>query len=84
MTSKQFYLGITLAAVGGGFIALTANKYLSNDRINNSIPQTQPVRFSNYLSDTSTIVPAGLNFIYAANLVRPGVVNVKTNNNGDD
>jgi len=78
MSKRLFILGLLLAAFLGGIISLVAFRYLFINPPYESFEQKQKVRFSNYLPDTTISVPAGLNFVYAAELVRPGVVHVKT------
>ena len=43
-----------------------------------SIGQSQNYHFSNFLEDSSFTVPEGLNFVYAAELVTPTVVHIKS------
>jgi serine protease Do len=78
MNKRLFILSILLAAFTGALIALIGFKYFIPLAPYESFEQKQNVRFSNYMPDTNIVVPAGLNFIYAAQLVRPGVVHVKT------
>jgi Do/DeqQ family serine protease len=78
MSKRLFILGLLLAAFLGGMMALAAFKYFLTSTPYETFEQKQNVRFSNYLPDTSISIPAGLNFVYAADLVRPGVVHVKT------
>jgi Do/DeqQ family serine protease len=78
MSKTQFILGLLLASVLGGFIALAGFRFFNEDRKEESFEQKQNVRFSSYFADTSFTVPEGLNFIYAAERVRPAVVHIKT------
>ncbi|MES2732032.1 MAG: trypsin-like peptidase domain-containing protein [Bacteroidota bacterium] len=78
MNKRQFVLGLVLSAILGAIIALAGFKYFFYKEPYESLEQKQHVRFSSYLSDSSAVVPIGLNFIQAANLVRSGVVHVKT------
>ena len=78
MQKRQFILGMLLSAVIGGLVALLTFKYFLDKESYKSFEQKQNVRFSNNLNDSSVTVPVGLNFIYAADIVRSGVVHVKT------
>jgi Do/DeqQ family serine protease len=83
MSKKMFFIGLILASVFGGLIALAGFKYLGPEtRSYNSIEERQNVRFSSLLSDTAFTVPAGLNFVYAAEQVTPGVVHIKSSYGG--
>lgn len=85
MNHRQHILGLILAAIIGGLVAMASFKYFFfPTHPYESFDQKQNgVRFSSYLSDSSVIVPAGLNFVYAADIVRPGVVHIKTVYDGD-
>ena len=72
-----------LASVLGGAIALMGFKYFYKEAPYESFEQKQKVRFSSYLNDTTVTVPTGLNFVYSANLVRSGVVHIKTEYEGE-
>lgn len=79
MSTRQFILGLLLAAVLGGIVVLTGFRYLMpTQKAYESFEQKQNVRFSSYLPDSTFTVPEGLNFIYAADRVRPAVVHIKT------
>jgi Do/DeqQ family serine protease len=79
MSRNQFILGLLVASVMGGIIALAGFKFFSSpEKVYESFEQKQNIRFSNYLNDTAVIVPEGLNFIHAAEKVRPAVVHIKT------
>jgi Do/DeqQ family serine protease len=79
MNRKFFILGLLLASVLGGLISIAGFKFFNTpEKVYESFEQKQNVRFSNYLKDTAIIVPEGLNFIYAAERVRPAVVHIKT------
>ncbi len=62
MSKKQFILGLVLASLMGGIIALAGFKFFNTEKVYESFEQKQNVRFSSYLSDSSFIVPEGLNF----------------------
>ena len=72
-------IGILLASLFGGLVALGGYKLFEKDEPSFiQIPQSNPVQFSNYLNDSSFVVPEGLNFVYAAELVTPRVVHIKS------
>lgn len=81
MNNKQFFIGMLFASILGGAIALGGYQLMKGDE-SPAIIQTanQPVRFSNnYAFDSSAmIVPEGLNFVYAAKAVTPGVVHIRS------
>lgn len=80
----MFFIGLILASLFGGLIALAGFKYLGPEsRTYNSIEERQNVKFSSLLADTSFTVPAGLNFVYAAEQVTPGVVHIKSSYGGN-
>lgn len=79
MNNRQLLVRIVFASLFGGVVALGGYKLFEKDMPSYiQSPQTTDVKFSNYLNDTSYIVPEGLNFVYAAELVNPGVVHIKS------
>jgi serine protease Do len=78
MNSKKLILVVLLASFLGGILSLAGYKFLIDDTQYHSIDNSQKARLSNYLADTSIVVPQGLNFIYAADVVRPAVVHINT------
>lgn len=76
--NKKFFLTMMLASFLGGGLSLFGYKYLGDDKKYESIEKSQRAHFTNYLADTSIVVPEGLNFIYAADVVRPSVVHIRT------
>jgi serine protease Do len=79
MNKKQFFIGILLAAFLGAGISLIAYIAFFDKKDELSFEQKQNFQFSSNLSaDTSYIVPEGLNFISAADLVIPAVVHIKS------
>ncbi len=84
MSKKQFYIGLLLASIFGGMVALAGFKAFDKEQPQyESIGQSQNFQFSNFLSDSSFIVPEGLNFVYAAELVTPAVVHIKSTYEGN-
>jgi Do/DeqQ family serine protease len=82
MNHKHFIISVFLSSVLGGLVAIVGFQYIMPKREYESFEHIQNVRFSNYLKDSSFIVPEGLNFIYAAERVRPAVVHIKTSYEG--
>lgn len=63
----------------GGIIALGGYQLVREEPTRVIQAENQPVRFSNYELDTAAmIVPEGLNFVYAAKAVTPGVVHIRS------
>lgn len=84
MNTKQFIFGIILAALLGGLVAAGLMKFFEADEIQNtSFGEKQNVQFSNFLADTSFVVPDGINFVYAAEKVKSGVVFIRSFYNGE-
>lgn len=80
MSKKLFFIGIIFSSVIASAITIGAYQFVAGEKhFNHYISQSgNPVKFTNYKSDSTLIVPAGLNFIYAAEAVTPAVVHVKT------
>lgn len=78
MNRKQFFLGIILASLIGGVVALAGASYLSKQNTATSFSEKQDTSFVNWLSDEKFTVPDGINFVAAAQLVTPAVVHVKS------
>lgn len=78
MNKKQFFLGIILASLIGGVVALAGASYLSKQNTATNFSDKQNTSFVNWLSDDKFTVPDGINFVAAAQLVTPAVVHVKS------
>ena len=83
MSKKHFYLGIILAALIGGLVAIggffLAKENRSFDPNAISIAgERQNVSFSSYLDSNDFVVPEGLNFVYAAEVATPAVVHIRS------
>ncbi len=79
MNRKQLMIGLIISSFFGGVIALGGYKLFEKDRPSViQLPSNNNVQFSNYLNDSSYVVPEGLNFVYAAELVTPRVVHIKS------
>ncbi|AFL84345.1 trypsin-like serine protease with C-terminal PDZ domain [Belliella baltica DSM 15883] len=78
MNKKQFFLGIILASLIGGIVALAGVSYLSKQNTATTFSEKQDTSFVNWLSNDKFTVPDGINFVAAAELVTPAVVHVKS------
>lgn len=79
MSKKLFFLGVFLASIFGGLLALGGFRmFLSEKPANKNLESSTNVRVANFLADTSFTVPDGLNFVYAAEQATPGVVHIKS------
>src|SRR5690554_2356054 len=76
MDRKQFFLGIILAALIGGLVALAGASFLAKPDSSTSFTEKQNTSFVNWLSDDKFTVPDGINFVASAELVTPAVVHV--------
>jgi len=73
-------ISLIISAFLGGIVAVGFQNLITQKENYQSIEDRQMMRFSslNSSSDTSQIiVPEGLNFIYAADVVRPAVVHIR-------
>lgn len=83
MSRKHFYLGIILAALIGGLVAIGGfilareNRSLDADAMTVA-GERQNVRFSSYIDPKTFTVPEGLNFVYAAEVSTPAVVHIRS------
>ncbi len=79
MTGRKFIISIGLTSFLGGAVALGGYQLLREESpFPNSRPYEQPVRLSNYYSDTSFTIPEGLNFVHAAERATKAVVHIKS------
>jgi serine protease Do len=81
MSSRIYFLSIFFAALLGGLIAVGIYKFF--DGKNNIVDfstfeEKQNVRLSSLFSDTSITIPDGINFVFAAEVVTPSVVHIKS------
>src|SRR5690554_1646337 len=76
MDNKRFFLGIILAALIGGLVAVTGVRYMMKPQPETSLAEKQNTSFVNWLADDKFTVPDGLNFVAAAQQVTPAVVHV--------
>ncbi len=83
MNKKQF-LSLILASFMGAAIAVGIFQLFTDNNTQPAAQAAKPVQFTNYKFDTSTsVVPEGMNFVYAAKSVTPGVVHIKTTYEGN-
>ena len=78
MNRRYQFLNLFIASFLGGIIVIFGQKFFNQQEKYSSLEQRQNVQFSNYLSDGDVSVPDGLNFIVAADGVRPAVVHIQT------
>jgi serine protease Do len=78
MNNKQFFLGILLASLIGGVIALAGANYLSKQNAGANFTDKQDASLVNWLADDKFTVPDGINFVASAQLVTPAVVHVRS------
>jgi serine protease Do len=78
MNNKQFFLGIILASIIGGVIALAGASYLTQQNSASNFTDKQNTSLVNWLSDEKFNVPDGINFVASAEAVTPAVVHVKS------
>jgi serine protease Do len=76
MNKKQFFLGVILAALIGGLVALAGASFFSRPQSATNFTEKQNTSFVNWLADEKFTVPDGLNFVAAAQQVTPAVVHV--------
>ena len=84
MSKKLFFVGIILAALLGGGVAVGLLTYLGDSPAKRyaNLPTADNVAFSNFLADTTFAIPDGINFVYAAQRARPGVVFIRSTYQG--
>jgi serine protease Do len=84
MNKKQFFVGIVLAAFLGAVLAIGGFSFFVKQQNATDSPQAQTTsfKFSKYVPDSAVAVPEALNFVTAAEKVRPTVVHIKTTYNG--
>ncbi|WP_439490618.1 S1C family serine protease [Algoriphagus sp.] len=78
MSKKQFFLGMLLASLIGGIVALAGVSFLSQSQNATSFDEKQQASFVNLLSGKDFTVPDGINFVASAEIVTPAVVHVKS------
>lgn len=78
MSKKQFFLGLLLASIIGGMVALAGVSFLIQPKNATSFDEKQNASFVNLLSDKDFTVPDGINFVASAELVTPAVVYIQS------
>ncbi len=78
MNKKQLILIVLLVTTLSSSISMLGYKYFLEPDAYERVEVKQPVRLSSFLEPSKTVVPEGLNFVYAANHVTPAVVHIKT------
>jgi serine protease Do len=78
MSKRQFFLGMLLASLIGGMVALASVSFLIQPQNATSFDEKQPASFANLLSGEDFTVPDGINFVASAEAVVPAVVHVKS------
>lgn len=78
MSKRQFFLGMLLASLIGGIVALAGVSFLVQPQNATSFDEKQPASFVNLLSGKDFTVPDGINFVASADAVVPAVVHVKS------
>ncbi len=83
MSNKQQILGLVLASILGGVIALGGYKLtVETSPVTIIQPVKEKVQFSNYKLDSKSVASEAINFVSAAKSVTPGVVHIRTIYNG--
>lgn len=78
MSKKQFFLGMLLASLIGGIVALAGVSFLIQPQEATSFDEKQQTSFVNLLNGENFTIPDGINFVASAGIVTPAVVHVKS------
>lgn len=80
MNTRQYFIGLVVASIFGGLIALGGFVIFNNDEPQyDTFEERQNVKFTSATLDTTGYdIPDGLNFVQSAKLVTPGVVHVRS------
>ncbi|MEB2776981.1 trypsin-like peptidase domain-containing protein [Algoriphagus sp. D3-2-R+10] len=78
MSKRQFFLGMLLASLIGGIVAIAGVSFLLQPQNATSFDEKQQASFVNLLSGEDFTVPDGINFVASAEAVVPAVVHVKS------
>lgn len=79
MSSRNQFLSFLLASVLGGSAAIFGYKTFIEEPTLNTFNQSQQSYLATYKYDTNaSVVPEGLNFIHASDVVTPSVVHIRT------
>ncbi|MBR9998070.1 MAG: Do family serine endopeptidase [Cyclobacteriaceae bacterium] len=79
MNKRNFILAIFMASLIGAVIAIAGfSLFFNNEPAYDSFEERQNLKYKNIRFDPDIEIPEGPNFVYAATLVTPGVVHIKT------
>lgn len=78
MNRNQFFIGMLLAALIGGLVALAGVSFLVKPQNAGTFDEKQRASFVNMLSGENFTIPDGINFVASAQIVTPAVVHVKS------
>ncbi len=79
MNKRQFFLGMVLASLIGGLVAIMGVSLLQdNQGPTTNYTEERSASFVNWLNNDSFVVPDGINFVAAAEVVTPAVVHVRS------
>ncbi|TAH26628.1 MAG: Do family serine endopeptidase [Cytophagales bacterium] len=79
MSNIKQFVSVLAASILGGVATLYGYKTYVEQPTFQTFNQNQPSYFAKFDYDTSkSVVPEGLNFIYASDVVRPSVVHIRT------
>ncbi|EAZ80974.1 S1C family serine protease [Algoriphagus machipongonensis] len=76
MSKKQFFIGIILASLIGGIVALAGVGFLIQPQSATNFDEKQQTSFVNLLSGEDFTIPDGINFVASAEVVTPAVVHI--------
>jgi len=76
MNKKQFFIGIILASLIGGIVALAGVGFLMQPQNGSNFDEKQQASFVNILSGKDFTIPDGINFVASAEVVTPAVVHI--------
>ncbi len=79
MKTSRLFAALLFSSLLGGILTLGGYKFFIETKTFQSFDSDQKAVFARYLDKDTTgvVVPEGLNFVYASNIVRPTVVHVK-------
>lgn len=79
MNRKQFFLGMILASLIGGMVAILGVSLLQNNQDSSTnFTEKQDTSLVNWLTDDRFVIPEGINFVASAEQVTPAVVHVRS------
>jgi len=79
MSKRQFFLGILLASLIGGMVALAGVSYfIQQPQVTTTFEEKQNASFVNLLAGENFTIRDGINFVASAEIVTPAVVHVRS------